>query len=107
MTWAELRPAFAKRRYPCAERASAHGLIARNNQLFSVPETNYLNYMLNRSEYSNGKDLRNKYIHSTYPMEEDVQMQDYMDLLKIMIIIIGKNNEEILVKCTKSDENNQ
>ena len=32
MTWAELRPAFAKRRYPCAERASAHGLIARNNQ---------------------------------------------------------------------------
>ena len=31
MTWAELRPAFAKRRYPCAERASAHGLIARNN----------------------------------------------------------------------------
>ena len=33
MTWAELRPAFAKRRYPCAERASAHGLIARNNHL--------------------------------------------------------------------------
>lgn len=33
MTWAELRPAFAKRRYPCAERASAHGLIARNNQV--------------------------------------------------------------------------
>ena len=32
MTWAELRPAFAKWRYPCAERASAHGLIARNNQ---------------------------------------------------------------------------
>lgn len=33
MTWAELRPAFAKRRYPCAERASAHGLIARNNHV--------------------------------------------------------------------------
>lgn len=35
MTWAELRPAFAKRRYPCAERASAHGLIARNNHYHS------------------------------------------------------------------------
>ena len=81
--------------------------IRTESTLFSVPETNYLNYMLNRSEYSNGKDLRNKYIHSTYPMDEDVQMQDYMDLLKIMIIIIGKINEEFLIKCTKSDENNQ
>lgn len=72
--------------------------IRTESTLFSVPETNYLNYMLNRSEYSNGKDLRNKYIHSTYPMEEDVQMQDYMDLLKIMIIIIGKINEEFLLR---------
>ena len=38
MTWAELRPAFAKRRYPCAERASAHGLIARNNQDVRTPQ---------------------------------------------------------------------
>lgn len=72
--------------------------IRMESTLFSVPETNYLNYMLNRSEYSNGKDLRNKYIHSTYPMEEDVQMQDYMGLLKIMIIIIGKVNEEFLLR---------
>ena len=72
--------------------------IRMESTLFSVPETNYLNYMLNRSEYSNGKDLRNKYIHSTYPMEEDVQMQDYMDLLKIMIIIIVKVNEEFLLR---------
>ena len=69
-----------------------------DSSLFSVPETNYLNYMLNKSEFSNGKDLRNKYIHSTYSREEDVQMQDYMDLLKIMIIIIGKINEEFLLK---------
>lgn len=72
--------------------------IRMESTLFSIPETNYLNYMLNRSEYSNGKDLRNKYIHSTYPMEEDVQIEDYMELLKIMIIIIGKINEEFLLK---------
>ena len=29
--WAELWPDFAIQRIPCAERASAHGLIARNN----------------------------------------------------------------------------
>ena len=32
--WVELRPDFAKRRFPCAERASAHGLIARNNHIY-------------------------------------------------------------------------
>ncbi len=80
--------------------------IRMESTLFSVPETNYLNYMLNRSEYSNGKDLRNKYIHSTYPMEEDVQMQDYMDLLKIMIIIIGKINEEFLLRDMLSNGEN-
>ena len=42
MTWAELRPAFAKRRYPCAERASAHGLIARNNQSGSEETVYYI-----------------------------------------------------------------
>ena len=31
--WAELWPDFAIQRIPCAERASAHGLIARNNQV--------------------------------------------------------------------------
>lgn len=36
--------------------------IRMESTLFSVPETNYLNYMLNRSEYSNGRDLQNKYI---------------------------------------------
>ncbi len=72
--------------------------VRMTSTLFSEPETNYLNYMLNRAEFSNGKDLRNKYIHSTYPMDEEEQMQDYMELLKIMIIIMGKINEEFLLR---------
>ena len=66
--------------------------------LFSKPEQNYLNYMLNKSIYSDGKDLRNKYIHSTYPRDEETQKKDYIDLLKIMIIIIVKINEEFCLK---------
>ena len=54
--------------------------------------------MFHRAEYSNERDLRNKCIHSTFPMVEGVQLQDYMDLLKIMIIIIGKINEEFLLR---------
>lgn len=66
--------------------------------LFSKPEQNYLNYMLNKATYSDGKDLRNKYIHSTYPRDEETQKKDYIDLLKIMIIIIVKINEEFCLK---------
>lgn len=39
--------------------------ICYESTLFSKPEQDYLNYILNRSEFSNGLDLRNKYIHDT------------------------------------------
>ena len=62
--------------------------------LFSRPEQQYLNYMLNKSEYSNGRDLRNKYIHSSYPRDKNQHFNDYMDLLRIMIVVMIKINEE-------------
>ena len=37
------------------------GDLQYENTLFSRPEQDYLNYMLNKSEFSNGLDLRNKY----------------------------------------------
>jgi hypothetical protein len=72
----------------------ASGDLRYDSSLFSVPEQNYLNYMLNKSKYSNGLDLRNKYIHSTYPTDVNQQEHDYINLLKIMVIVILKINEE-------------
>jgi hypothetical protein len=68
------------------------------NTLFSEPEQNYLNYKLNKASYSNGLDLRNKYAHSTYPEDENTQFVDYISLLKIMILIITKINEEFCLR---------
>ena len=70
------------------------GDLRYGNTLFSVPEQEYLNYMLNKSEYSNGMDLRNKYIHSTYTLDEKQQQRDYIHLLKIMMLTVLKINEE-------------
>ena len=70
------------------------GDIRIENTLFSEPETDYLNYKLNKSEFSDGLDLRNKYVHSTYPQDEYVQRRDYIELLKIMVLIITKIYEE-------------
>lgn len=64
------------------------------NTLFSKNEADYINFMLNQAEFSNGHDLRNKYTHDTCPLDEVKQKQDYIELLKIMILIIIKINEE-------------
>lgn len=71
-----------------------NGDLKIENTLFSKPEKEYLNYVLNKAEYSNGLDLRNKYAHSNYPQNEDKQQQDYIELLKVMVLIITKMNEE-------------
>lgn len=75
-----------------------NGDLRMSDSLFSEPEQNYLNYELNKSAYSNGLDLRNKYAHSTYPANEEIQVMDYMVLLKIMILIVTKINEEFCLK---------
>ena len=74
------------------------GDMEYENTLFSRPEQAYLNYMLNKSEYSNGLDLRNKYSHDTCSLKEEVQSQDYIELLKIMVLIIIKINEEFCLR---------
>ena len=63
--------------------------------LFSRPEQDYLNFMLNKAEFSNGFDLRNRYIHDTCTLNEEMQQQDYLELLKIMTLITIKINEEL------------
>lgn len=68
--------------------------LSEENTLFSVPEQEYLNYMLNKAEFSDGLDLRNKYSHGTSPNNEQENLRDYIEFLKIMILIIIKINEE-------------
>ena len=76
------------------EQLVISGDLRCERSLFSIPEQKYLNYMLNKSEFSNGLDLRNKYIHSTYPLNITQQEKDYLQVLKILIIIVIKINEE-------------
>lgn len=71
--------------------------IKISSSLFSVPEQNYINYMLNKNEYTNGPNLRNKYIHSTYSLDSNIQEEDFYELLKVIIAIIGKINEDFIL----------
>lgn len=74
------------------------GDLRFSGSLFSEPEQDYLNYELNKSTFSNGLDLRNKYSHSTYPSNEKTQLADYMSLLKIMVLVVTKINDEFCLR---------
>ena len=81
------------------------GDIDVENYLFTKPEVDFINFMLNRSQFSNGYDLRNKYSHGSNTLKEDEQEWHYMELLKIMVLIILKINEEFCLKYPSSDGN--
>lgn len=74
------------------------GEIVIESTLLSRGEYKYFDYNLNKSQFTNGLDLRNKYIHDTGSLDENVQRQDYTILLKLMIILIIKINEEFCLK---------
>lgn len=85
---------FSKELRQIVENFVAENEMKFENTLFSKPEQDYLNFALNKSEFSNGWDLRNKYCHDTYTLDEKQQEQDYIELMKIMVLIIIKINEE-------------
>lgn len=74
------------------------GEVVIESTLLSRGEYKYFDYNLNKSEFTNGLDLRNRYIHDTGSLDENVQRQDYIILLKLMIILIIKINEEFCLK---------
>lgn len=74
------------------------GLLIKESSLFSRQEQEYLDYMLNVQKFSNGPELRNKYAHGVFSLNEAEHQRDYVELLKIMVLIIIKINEEFCIK---------
>ena len=51
-------------------------------------------YLLNNSEFSDGKAIRNRYIHDSIIKDEKTMNADYYTLLKVMIILVIKINDD-------------
>ena len=76
----------------------ASGDLCEGKTLFSIPEQQYFDFILNKSAYSDGLDLRNKYSHGTTSTNEAKHFENYLEFLKIMVLIIIKINEEFCLK---------
>lgn len=90
------------------ESLEKRGWILYDNHLLSTPESDYFNYYLNRSIFTNGYDLRNKYTHGTQRKrgeDEELHKMNYYTLLMLFVILVIKINEELCEK-TESQESN-
>lgn len=65
------------------------------NSLFSTSEVDYLNFILNKKQFPNGQDLRNKYIHGSQSQNEISQLNDYYLLLMTHCFIALKIYDEL------------
>ena len=66
-----------------------------SSSLLSKPEQDYFNYFLNKSAFTNGPDLRNKYSHTQPHIREDKNHQrNYFIALRLLIVLIIKINDE-------------
>lgn len=72
-------------------------LVKLENTLLTIKEKNYFNYFLNKKEFTNGLDLRNKYLHGTNSFSEIEHKRDYYTLLKIIILTLLKIEDDILI----------
>ena len=76
----------------------SEGEIRVESSLLSESEWEYFDYVLNKSEFSNGLDLRNRYIHDTNSLDKRRQQNDYIVLLKMFVILVIKINEEFCLQ---------
>lgn len=79
---------------PILKELIAEGEIVTDNKLLTKPEYQYFDYLLNNSEFSDGKAIRNRYIHDSIITDEKTMTMDYYILLKVMIMIIIKINDD-------------
>lgn len=72
------------------------GWVTRRSSLLTKAEGMYFNFLLNKVEFSNGPELRNKYLHGSQANVdgEDAHFQTYITALKLMIALIIKVNDD-------------
>jgi len=79
------------------------GWLVRRESLLTAPEASYFDYCLNQHEFSNGPDLRNKYLHGAHvdASDEDEHFRTYIAALKLMVALVIKINDDF---CLRDDK---
>lgn len=74
-------------------------IVYTESTLFAKTEQAYFNYYLNKSEFTNGLDLRNSYLHGTQgnPTEIEKHEFSYLLYLKLIALTIFKIEDDLQI----------
>lgn len=84
----------------------ARGWVTRRSSLLTEAEGKYFNFLLNKVDFSNGPELRNKYLHGSQVNAEgeDAHFQTYITALKLTIALIIKVNDDFCLSASERPE---
>jgi hypothetical protein len=79
------------------------GWVTRRSSLLTEAEGKYFNYYLNAVDFSNGPELRNKYLHGSQPIEEgeDAHLDTYVTALRLTVALVIKINDDFCLSAPK------
>lgn len=82
-----------------AQQMEVENIITFESALFSKPEQAYFNYFLNKSEFTNGLDLRNSYLHGTQANPDELEKHEYayFTYLKLQFLAMLKIDNDLMI----------
>lgn len=89
----------SKTKRSAIDKLETKEVIVFESSLFSKPEQDYINYTLNKSQFNNGWDLRNRYSHTQPKSTENEIMheQNYMIFLRLLVLFVIKINDDFCI----------
>ncbi|WP_449373718.1 hypothetical protein [Arthrobacter psychrolactophilus] len=88
-----------------ADTMVAKGWMTRSSSLLTEAEGKYFNYFLNGVDFSNGPQLRNKYLHGSQANSdgEDAHFTTYITLLRLILALVIKINDDFCLSARESN----
>ncbi|PDQ35120.1 MAG: hypothetical protein B5766_07300 [Candidatus Lumbricidophila eiseniae] len=81
------------------------GWMVRRSSLLTEAEADYFNYMLNRVDFSNGPNLRNRYQHGSQAgLDDSEHFNPYIVALRLMVAIVIKINDEFTLAASSGPD---
>jgi hypothetical protein len=91
-----------------ADAMVSKGWVTRRSSLLTGAEGDYFNYFLNRVDFSNGPNLRNRYQHGTQPSSDsdEAHFKSYLVALRLVVALVIKINDDLCLSAAEGLESN-